>query len=175
MFSKTAHVPIIKEIAKGMEAAGMNGAYLELGIAKGHCFNSIAPHFKIVHAVDINLECYDKVCQVMRKKGSYFHEGTTDDYFEKGNKGQKFNLVFIDANHDFEYVRKDFVNSWNALKDNGIIILHDTYPPNKEYLDHCKDAYKINDFVTWADMVTLPFYFGLTIVRKYKKHLAWMK
>ncbi len=36
MFNKVAHIQIIEEVAKGMEAAKMNGAYLELGIAKGY-------------------------------------------------------------------------------------------------------------------------------------------
>lgn len=194
LFSKIAHIPIIEEIAKGMKAAGMNGAYLELGIAKGACFNKVAPHFKKYTAVDINLDCYDRVCQIMRRKGACFHEGTTDDYFENGNKGQKFDMIFIDACHKFENVRSDFINSWHVLNNNGLIICHDTYPPNKEYIDHCEDAWKMSGYIragnvaisphsteifypgsNLCDVITLPFFFGLTIVRKYKKHLAWMK
>lgn len=201
MFSKVSHISVIDEIAKGMEAAKMNGAYLELGIAKGACFNKVAPHFKSACAVDMNYESYDKVCKVMRKKGNSFYTGTTDDFFEKSPEAKKkYNMIFIDANHDYKYVKRDFNNSLEILADNGLILLHDTYPPNEKYVKHCKDAYKINDTIRMhkgfvrdeddgysgvisqalgsddgycIESVTLPFFYGITIVRKYKRHLAW--
>jgi len=179
LFSKTCHIQIIEDIAKGMEAAGMNGAYLELGIAKGSCFNVVAPHFKRATAVDMNYESYERVCKITQKKGNAFFVGTTDDYFEKGNQGQVFDMVFIDACHKFENVKKDFLNSWNILNNNGLILLHDTFSPSKEYDVHCEDAFKINYYLDKTtdcgfnikniQFVTLPFYFGITIVRKLKK------
>ena len=177
LFSKTCHIQIIEDIAKGMEAAGMNGAYLELGIAKGSCFNVVAPHFKRATAVDMNYESYERVCKITQKKGNAFYTGTTDDYFKKGNQGQMFDMVFIDACHKFDNEKKDFENSLSVLKNNGLIIMHDTYPPNKEYLEHCQDAWRIKHTLVDREIehITLPFYFGLTIVRKYKNHLHWMK
>ncbi len=194
MFSKVSHIQIIDEIAKGMEAAKMNGAYLELGIAKGACFNKVAPHFKRACAVDMNYESYEKVCKIMRKKGNSFYTGTTDDFFEKSPEAKKkYNMIFIDANHDFEYVKRDFFKSFEVLADNGLILLHDTYPPNEKYVKHCKDAwhvkYLIDEFIgdenynnicsnehdgDKIETVTLPFFYGITIVRKYKRHLHWM-
>lgn len=181
MFSKISHIQIIEEIAKGLEAAKMNSGYLELGIAKGSCFNKVAPHFKKATAVDTNYECFERVCKIVNKTGNAFYTGITDDYFEKANKGQKFNLIFIDACHKFENVQNDLSNSWEVLQDQGLILLHDTYPPNKEYLEHCQDAHKIHEYLDMmqfgvnAEHVTLPFFFGLTIIRKYKRHLSWQQ
>jgi predicted O-methyltransferase YrrM len=167
LFSKNAHIAMIEDIAKGMEAAGMNGAYLELGIAKGACFNIVAPHFKKATAVDMNFECYERVCKITQNKGNAFYAGTTDDYF-KNNKDPVFDMIFIDACHKYEFVEKDFRNSLGVLKNNGLIIMHDTYPPNEEYLEHCQDAWKIREYLKRYkyEAVTLPFYYGLTIVRK---------
>lgn len=183
----------------------MNQRYLELGIAKAKCFNKVAGWFDEAWAVDINKGAYKYIDMFLLKGGIdnkrevYFDENSTDNFFKLPGL-KKFNLIFIDANHDFGYVKKDFINSWKVLGDNGIIILHDTYPPDREYLDHCKDSYKINGFLRMhrgfvrdeddgysgvisqsitgddgycMEQITLPFYFGLTIVRKYKKHLAW--
>ena len=37
----------------------------------------------------------------------------------------KFDLIFIDANHEYEYVKKDFKNYKQFIKKNGLIIFHD--------------------------------------------------
>ena len=51
----------------------------------------------------------------------------TSDEFFKNNK-KKFDLIFIDGLHEYQQVRKDFINSYNSLKPNGYILLHDMHP-----------------------------------------------
>ena len=41
-------------------------------------------------------------------------------------KSKKWELIYIDGNHDYEIVKEDFLNSYNSLKDNGFIILDDS-------------------------------------------------
>jgi len=169
-FSKTSHIDIIEQIAKGMQEAGMNQRYLELGISKAKCFNRVAPYFEFSHAVDISRKSFDYI-----KENSFIvtFEYTTDEYFSfhKNNMLYKciyFDMIFIDACHKYENVLNDFINSYSVIKPGGIIILHDTFSPCKEYDEHCQDAYKIRDYLknNNFEAVTLPFYFGLTIVRK---------
>ena len=164
MFSKSAHIPIIKEIAKGLQAAGKNRRYIELGIAKAACFNEVAPLFVDSIAVDVNL----KAKEYIKATNSQFFNCNCDTFFSTANLLIKASLIFIDANHDYKNVKADFQNSWNYTCENGIIILHDTYPPSEEYKEHCKDAYKICEYLKSQNIefITLPFYFGLTIVRK---------
>jgi len=51
--------------------------------------------------------------------------GTTDEIFEQV-KELKFNFVFIDADHSYPAVKRDF-NNWSTLiKSNGLIAFHDS-------------------------------------------------
>ena len=167
-FSKVSHIEVIECIAKGMSAAGLLNSYLEIGIARGECFNRIAPRVngKAV-AVDINPKCAN---YISKNHNSTFINMNSDDFFaSKYVQGLKFNLIFIDGEHDFKQVIKDYGNAMLHLADNGIICIHDTYPPNKEYLQHCKDSYRIVDEISHGsgiEQLTLPFYYGVTIIRR---------
>jgi len=41
------------------------------------------------------------------------------------NLKEKFGCILIDGNHTFQVVRKDTMNFWNNLDDNGYMIFHD--------------------------------------------------
>jgi len=175
-FSKVSHIKVIECIAEGMSKAGNLNTYLEIGIAKGECFNRVAPFVKgKAYAVDINDKCkpYIKgnpnlVCCICK----------SDDFFNISSIKIMFDLIFIDGEHIYPQVESDFINSWIRLNDNGIICIHDTYPPNKEYLQHCKDSYKIAERLRIdygyeknnMEWITLPFYYGITIIRKIGKN-----
>lgn len=66
--------------------------------------------------------------------------GSTSDFF-KQNK-QRFDLVYIDANHDHENVIEDFNNS---VLVSDFIFIHDTVPPEESFCDgnKCSDSYKV--------------------------------
>ena len=179
-FGKNDHIRVIKCIAEGLREANALNYYLELGISKGVCFNEIAPLTKTAaYAVDINDTSYPHI----KYQGNLqWFCGTTDDFF-KLDSLPKFDLIFIDAEHSHKASKQDFINSFGLLKSNGIICLHDTYPPNEKLFEHCKDSYKTAKFITdnyiflanECELVTLPFYYGITIVRKRTKQLMWMK
>lgn len=59
------------------------------------------------------------------------HRMTSDTFFEQ-NKEQ-FDLVFIDGNHDQDFVFRDITNAVRALTPRGIVTLHDCWPPNEGY------------------------------------------
>jgi hypothetical protein len=151
-----------------MAAAGLLNSYLEIGIARGECFNRVAPMVNgQAVAVDINPKCKNYIRQ---KRGVNFYNMSSDEFFSGSySKGMYFGLIFIDGNHDYNQLLKDYGKSMMYLAPNGIICIHDTYPPNKEYLLHCKDSYKITDMLKHGDgieQLTLPFYYGITIVRR---------
>ena len=59
---------------------------------------------------------------ILNKKVSIF-KLTSEDYF-KSNKN-KFDLIYIDGNHLYEFVLNDILNSLNSLNENGMIVLDD--------------------------------------------------
>lgn len=63
---------------------------------------------------------------------------TTDDFFSKLKSGkieglgkeEKWDVIFIDADHNVDQVHKDLENSLQHLAENGIILMHDVLPTN---------------------------------------------
>jgi len=48
---------------------------------------------------------------------------TSDNFFKVNNT--KFDLIYIDGNHLYDFVKKDILNSLKFLKKNGLIVLDD--------------------------------------------------
>lgn len=125
--------------------------YLELGINDAGNYNAIRASRKF--SVDIN-----------GSPRPSFH-GTTDDFF-KSNK-QVFDITFIDANHDYDFVVRDLCNSSSVT--NKLIVLHDMNPPNEAYTasGYCSDSYKLLALLkkeTEIDIFTLDSDYGLSFV-----------
>jgi len=177
-FGKNEHVEIIKPIASGLHRAGVLNRYLELGIRKGPCFNVVAPLAKEAYAVDVE-DCYKYIKQ---NKNLVWYHGKTTDFFNKHDKDKKFDLVFIDADHKHVSSLMDFEFVLPLVNENGLILLHDTYHTCEELTTshYCGDTYKTANYIRKyfykeCEIVTLPFYFGVAVVRKMKlgKQLLW--
>ena len=96
---------------------------------------------------------------------------STDDFFK--NFKDMVDIVFIDADHNYKSVVKDFENSLKILNKLGIIFLHDTDPITKKYTDpgYCGDSYKIIEYIlnkhSELNIITLPVTeAGLSIVMR---------
>ena len=177
-FGKNEHIKIIKEIARGLNRAGKLKRYLELGVSKGVCVNAIAPLCTTVYGVDIN-NCYKFIKD---NTNLIWYHGTTTDFLNSHDPKKKFDLVFIDADHTHKSSLNDFKLVLPLVNDNGLILLHDTYPSREELTttSYCADTYKTADYIrkSYSDVceiVTLPFYYGVSVVRKMKlgKQLLW--
>jgi len=153
------HIDIISQIVK------LTGCdkYLELGIWNGGNINEISKYSKRCVGVDIKDD---------RKYYNYeFKLMSTDEFFIENN--EMFDVIFIDADHNFESVKKDFENALKILNKFGIVFLHDTDPIEEKYLDfgYCGDSYKM---IGWIEenhkelnVLTLPITeAGLTIVNR---------
>jgi len=146
--------------------------YLELGVWNGVNLERMDKHAQYAMGVDV----VDSRC----RKYTAFFLGTTDEFFK--TNVFTFDMVFIDANHNYEQVKRDLDSSLKILTPQGTIILHDTDPANVKLLGegYCSDSYKIlqdlrnNDRV---DFVTLPMNeAGLTIIklRNSERHLEFV-
>ena len=173
---KGVHVPVIVEIVRGMSTVSPV-RYLELGIGNGQTFRAVAPLCDEAWAVD---RSGVKLSNAMKADNVLRFSMTTDDFFE-GQVDKAFDVIFIDALHEKEQVLKDFDNSFKAVKDNGLILMHDGFPPNKAGMG------KNRSWNTWEaisrirhgstngayECTTLPFGHGVTIIRKAAKQLPW--
>lgn len=137
--------------------------YLELGIYTGITFETVVPLVKRAIGVDIN--------DNRNKKIGEFYQMTTDDFFKKFK--DTVDIIFIDGNHKYESVVKDFENSLKILNKYGIILLHDTDPSDKNLLNplYCNDCHKIVDYISnnhpELNIITLPLTIaGLSIAMR---------
>jgi hypothetical protein len=71
------------------------------------------------------------------------YTGTTDDYFATLRDSTKFDIIFIDANHDYPYVLRDYNNAIDHATH--WILFHDMIPPTEfdAQSAFCSDGYKI--------------------------------
>jgi predicted O-methyltransferase YrrM len=150
--------------------------YLELGVRSGENFITISSKSVKSTAVDLCPISFD----LPENAKSYL--GSTDDFFNNLDENEKFDLIFIDADHSHEQSLKDFMNCQKFIIEDGFIILHDTYPINDVYLDpsFCNDCYKTPLYIKQNlsdnfEVLTLPFHPGLTLVKKCNKNrqLIW--
>lgn len=91
--------------------------YLELGIgAAKETWNQIQNVTKT--GVDFSVH------------GPNIHTTTTDAFFKYNTA--KYDVIYIDADHEESSVMRDFENSLRFIEENGIIFMHDVGPENFE-------------------------------------------
>jgi predicted O-methyltransferase YrrM len=66
---------------------------------------------------------FKKNIVILNKSNVKFYKTTSDNFFR--NNHNVYNLIYIDGNHEYSQIKKDFVNSLNCLKKNGYIICDD--------------------------------------------------
>ena len=163
------HIDLIEAI---FVACGYK-SYLELGVWNGVNLARMTKHAQYAVGVD--------VVDIRQDKSTELFLGTTNAFFE-GNLST-FDLIFIDACHNYDQVKRDFAHSLKILTRQGTIMLHDTDPASAKLLGegYCSNAYKIlQDFRNndQVNFVTLPMNeAGLTIVklRNSERHLEFVK
>lgn len=151
--------------------------YVELGLYKCELFNRIIPYADKLIGVDI----LSDVEKYMKKtaKTEFICSDTVSFCNQIKKSPIVIDLLFIDANHSKESVLEDFNNFFPFIADQGIILLHDGYPKNKEYSSkgYCGDAFltieKLSKETDEYEMMTIPMHPGVTICRKRLRHLPW--
>ncbi len=70
--------------------------------------------------------------------------GPSDELFKRFTN-LNIGFAFIDGDHNYRQAHRDFWNLWPFLVDEGVIALHDTYPPDASWTDEnkCGDVYRL--------------------------------
>jgi len=96
--------------------------YLEIGVEAGSTFNAL--NFQSKTAVDKKF-----IFKYENSPAITYHEMTSDEFFIQAiEKKYKYDLIFIDGYHLFEFVLRDLVNSFLVSHKNTIIVLDDVIP-----------------------------------------------
>ncbi len=125
-FFKTSNIK--KYLELGVANGGsffVNSIFLQSTASKIHCVDSLeyknAPHVK---------QTYEKISSKVNKLKALFPEKefnffnqTTDEFFSKNNN--KYDCIFIDADHSYQGVKKDYLNSLKCIERGGYLIFHD--------------------------------------------------
>lgn len=127
-----------------------NKSYLELGVGNGRNFDGVLAVDKT--SVDVN--------------GLATFTGTTDEFF--ASTVREWDIIFIDANHDYNFVLRDFNNSVARCKE--WIAIHDLIPPSEKYAvpRFCGDGFRLLYYIlTQTGFAIYPMSnnFGFTLVR----------
>lgn len=67
-----------------------------------------------------------------KKKNVKVCRQTSDNFFKSLPESTKFDFVYIDGNHNYDYVLRDLRNAWDRLQPGGVIIVDD-YNTNIEF------------------------------------------
>ena len=146
-----------------------NFKYLEIGSFEGNSAIFVSSNFpkSEITCVDpwINYEEIDPWINYKKESRAYLIEvekifdqntknltnikkkkDTSNNFFIKNN--QKYNFIYVDGYHKYEYVLKDCLNSWEALLPGGILVCDDYiwefYKENELKLNPC---FAINKFL----------------------------
>lgn len=131
-------------------------SFLEIGTQNGRNFHAL----NCAHKVGVDPD------QLARPT----HRMTSDEFFSQ-NK-ETFDCVFIDGLHTAEQVQKDFINAMACLNEGGAVVMHDTNPEKEEWTKIPRVTKQwtgdVWQFVVCllADFKTLPFDYGITVVKK---------
>lgn len=116
----------------------------------------------------------------VNRQGVAYH-GVSDEFF-RNIQFPSIGLAFIDGEHHYEFVKRDFENIFKLLVPDGYIFIHDTHPDSEELVlgDYCADSYKIRQELEKDNRVDT-FCFnryvacnvGLTMVRKKAQNLPY--
>lgn len=155
----------------------ISGAILEIGCGVSSIYlSALAKKFRReIYFCDIE-SC--KIVNPLSVEGylnedGHFYMCSSDEMFAK-NELPPLAFSFIDGEHTYEQVKKDFWNTANLTVPNGYIMLHDTYPPSEQYVptNACGDVYRFRQEIEKDkrfDCITLvgrDSYVACTLIRK---------
>jgi precorrin-6B methylase 2 len=107
---------------------------LEIGAYTGESTSIFCRHFKSVTIIDPYTdggkhasgdEVLDAFCFRMKEHTNYTLIRKTSDNAFKDVIDEQFDVVYLDGNHDYHYVKRDILNYQTLVKPNGFITGHD--------------------------------------------------
>ena len=161
------------------------GAIVEIGCGESSIiFSTLAEKYKVwCYHIEYSRGGVENMKNTKGYFGKYslVFRMTSDEFFEKHRKIDPLPpiaLSFIDGDHEYEQVKKDFDNIWPKVVDGGYVFFHDTLPPDDSWKvpEKCGTVYELRkDLEEFSirpgyEIFTFDksaFNVGLTMVRKW--------
>lgn len=129
-----------------IDMAPVGGArVLELGLDWGISARAFLEDNMVASVTSVDINHRPEVDAIITETGRanrfQFVQMRTDDYFKLPIEGAAFDLIFIDADHTYQQVKKDLQSAWERLEPGGWIIMHDVL--HKGHFDGRPDAYGV--------------------------------
>lgn len=145
--------------------------YVELGTADYATFLRVAPYCG--KAVGVDVRPAPPVPAELEERCTHYQLPTAAFLAETVSELGEVEMAFIDADHEADAAFADFCGLWSLIPPGGFVFLHDTYPPDQQHTVPalCHDSWRVpamieQRFSGEAELLTLPFPPGLTIVRR---------
>lgn len=156
------------------ERAKENNLILEVGVYKGRSTRALLDNCNgTVYAVDplkgpyyndnysrtelvLDGSEYDEFIQNTKDCNNLiFYRGKLSDFI-KTNNVPKFDMIFIDGDHHYEYVFNDIYQSLKLIKSGGLLCGHDytqdQWPGVKKAVDECLGSVFVTESIWWCNV-----------------------
>ena len=110
---------------------GQMGTFLEIGFASGATNTILNKFFNFDEIVAVDTfsgpTCGNALWANLRFKNLTLicGDSTAERTIERAGSFGPFDLIFIDGNHSYDFVRQDVANYGKLLSKNGVLALHD--------------------------------------------------
>jgi len=74
-------------------------------------------------------------------------------------KFQPFDLIFVDANHEYVGIKKDLSNYCTMLSDHGILVVHDIHSLEYPGVNKAWNEFKLQNNFMFKEIVNKKYYF----------------
>lgn len=154
---------------------------IEVGVAHGVVTRILSENSENVFAIDIDeapiagIEPLTNVTGIIGDSPIKLRE--------LNSRGIKADIIFIDGDHRIDAAIKDFNEALKLLQPEGLILMHDTYPRNKDFVSEknelCSTSYLVPDRIRALhpdiNVITIPTHPGLTIIQSNLSRPTWMQ
>lgn len=171
--AKSWHPKFIGNFAQLLEVKD----YLEIGVYRCETLRLVAK--TAIRAVGVDIDSR-ALASAPKAQNVITFLGTAQDY-SSSNRSERFDLIFIDANHSKESVIDDFEAVQALLAVGGTIMLHDTWPKTEEFSSPalCGDAFMavhaLRSSQTDFDFFTIASHPGLTLCQRKEVFPSWFQ
>jgi len=174
----------VMDLLSDLILSNSEGDIFEIGFGRStKILNKYAIHYNRIHHVcDINWKKINQADKKLKNLNSYV--GKSLDFI-KTLSDISISIAFIDGEHIHETVMKEFEFIFENLSKNGVIFIHDTYPPDESWISENNkvsgNIYKVRQGLEKRDdlqIFTWPYSAinsGLSMIMKKEKNRPFYK